>query len=171
MSRLRLLAREDAPVTVRPLYRADGEASPLLRALAHAPDLLETLWPLVLYTSDDGALDLPTKELIVVRVSQLHGSAYCLSEHVPYALELGVPEEHVAAACDTAPRDVLPPREQALLDWVDAFVRDPAAIDDALVMRLREHLREDQLLELCALVGVTELLNKISLAFDLPPHR
>jgi AhpD family alkylhydroperoxidase len=169
MSRLRLLDRDDAPIAVRALYRPDGSASALLRSLANAPDVLETLWPFVLQTSDEGSLDLATKELVVVRVSQLNRCRYCLASHRPVAIEVGVPAEHVAIVCDEAPLDGLPARDRAIIDWVDAFVLDPGAIDDDLVARVLGHLRDDQLIELCALIGATELLNKYCTAFDIPP--
>ena len=169
MSRLRLLDRDDAPIAVRPLYRPDGSASALLRSLANAPDVLETLWPFVLQTSDEGSLDLRTKELVVVRVSRLNNCRYCLASHRPVAVEVGVPERHVAIVCDEAPLDDLPARERAIVDWIDAFVLEPAGISDSLVARLLDHMRDDQLIELCALIGATEFLNKYCTAFEIPP--
>ncbi len=71
----------------------------------------------------ESAVDLPTKELVVVRVSQLNGCRYCLAAHRPIALEAGVPAQHVEAACDGAPLDSLPARERAVVAWVDQVVR------------------------------------------------
>ena len=168
MSRVRLLARDEAPPLARGWYRADGTASALLRSLANAPDVLETLWPFVLQTSDEGSIDLAMKELVVVRVSRLNRCRYCLASHRPAAIEVGVPAEQVAIVCDEAPLDGLPPRERAIVEWVDAFVLDPAGITDELVAGVLDYLRDDQLIELSALIGATEFLNKYCIAFDLP---
>ena len=169
MSRVRLLERDEAPVHARAIYAADGSASPLKRSLANAPDLLETLLPFLGQIFDEGAVDLATKELVVVRVSQLNGCRYCLAAHRPLALESGVVPEHLAAACNEAPTTGLPEREHAILEWVDRYVTDPHAIDDDLVARLLDHVRDDQLIELSLLIGATQLLNQYCTAFQVPP--
>lgn len=169
MSRLRLLERDDAPLHARAIYAPDGSASALKRALANAPDLLETLLPFLGQIFDEGSVDLATKELVVVRVSKLNGCRYCLASHRPIALDVGVPDDQVAAVCDELPADALPPRERAIVEWVDAYVLGPAGIGDELVARVLDHLRDDQLVELAILVGATELLNGFCTAFDVPP--
>lgn len=168
MSRLRLLERDEAPLGARTIYAADGTASALERSLANAPDLLETLLPFLGQIFAEGAVDLATKELVVVRVSRLNACAYCLASHRPIALDAGVPEQHVAAICDEEPLGALPERERTIVEWVDAYVLDPAGISDELVARVLDHLRDDQLVELAVLIGATELLNHYCTAFDIP---
>ena len=169
MNRVRLLERDEAPLLARGIYAADGSASPLKRSLANAPDLLETLLPFLGQVYGEGSVDLVTKELVVVRVSQLNGCRYCLSSHRPIALEVGVPDTHIAAICDELPLSGLPDRERTIVEWVDAYVLNPAGITDGLVARMLDYLRDDQLVELAVLVGATELLNKYCTAFDIPP--
>jgi AhpD family alkylhydroperoxidase len=169
MSRLRLLDRDEAPLPARGIYAADGSASALKRSLANAPDLLETLLPFLGQVFGEGSVDLVTKELVVLRVSQLNGCRYCLAAHRPIALDVGVHPEHVAAACDELPLTGLPERTRLLLSWVDAYVLDPGGIEDELVARLLDDLRADQLVELGLLIGATELLNKYCSAFEIPP--
>src|SRR5919109_2974424 len=108
MSRLRLLARDEAPLLARPSYADDGSASPLKRALANAPDQLETFLPFLAQIFGDGAVGLATKELVVVRVSHLNACRYCLAAHRPLALECGVPPAQLAAICDEVPLESLP---------------------------------------------------------------
>lgn len=169
MSRLRLLQRDEAPLPARTIYAADGSASPLKRSLANAPDLLETLLPFLGQIYDEGAVDLATKELVVVRVSQLNACRYCLAAHRPLALASGVGEEQLAAVCDEIPLEVLAERERTIIEWADYYVLDPAGITDELVARVLDHLRDDQLVELALLIGATQLLNHFCTAFDIPP--
>jgi AhpD family alkylhydroperoxidase len=169
MSRVRLLAQDEAPLSARAVYAPDGSASPLKRALANAPDLLETLLPFLGQIYDEGAVDLATKELVVVRVSQLNRCRYCIASHRPIALDAGVPAPHVAAVCDEASLDSLPERERTLVAWVDAYVLDPRGITDELVAQALDHVRDDQLVELSILIGATQLLNSFCTAFDVPP--
>ncbi len=169
MSRLRLLECDEAPLLARGIYSPEGEASALMRSLANAPDLLETLVPFMGQINDEGSVDLATKELVVVRVSKLNNCRYCLTSHRPIAIEVGVPAAQVAAICDEAPLDTLPPRERTIVEWVDAYVLDAAGISDELAARVLDVLRDDQLVELTLLAGATEMLNKYCTAFDIPP--
>jgi AhpD family alkylhydroperoxidase len=169
VSRLRLLARDDAPLLARSVYADDGAATPLMRALANAPDQLETLVPFITQTSDPGAVDLATKELVVLRISHLNACPYCLAAHRRLAVESGVGVEEAAALCNEAPLDKLGERERTLVEWVDRYVLDPHAIDDDLVARVLDYFRDDQLIEIALLAGATELLNKFCIAFDVPP--
>ncbi|MDQ2981097.1 MAG: carboxymuconolactone decarboxylase family protein [Actinomycetota bacterium] len=169
MSRIPLLAADEAPLLSRGWYGTDGRASPLTRSLATAPDLLETLMPFLGQVMGEGAVDLATKELVIVRVSQLNGCRYCLAVHRPLAAEAGVPAFQLAAVCAEEPVDVLAPRERALVAWIDALTLDPRRIDDELVASTLDHLREDQLVELTVLAGAITMLNQYCTALDLPP--
>jgi 4-carboxymuconolactone decarboxylase len=169
VSRLRLLARDEAPLLARAAYAEDGSASPLKRALANAPDQLETLLPFLGQIYGEGAVDLRTKELVVVRVSHLNRCRYCLAAHRPLALEAGVDADELAAACGDAPLEGLPARERTLLEWVDRYVLDPGGVTDELVARALDHFRDDELIELALLAGATQLLNHFCTAFDIPP--
>jgi uncharacterized peroxidase-related enzyme len=151
------------------LYRDDGGASPLTRSLASAPDVLETLMPFLGQIMGESSLDLATKELVTVRVSQLNGCRYCLAAHRPVALEAGVPPEQLAAVCDHSSLDELPERERAIVDWVDRVTTDPAAVDDHLLARALDWVREDELIELTLLAGTIGMLNRYCTAFDIPP--
>lgn len=164
-----LLHREEAPPLARVWYRADGSASPLLRSLASAPDLLETLMPWLDQIMGESSIDLATKELVVVRVSHLSGCRYCLAAHAPAALDAGLSEDHVEAVCDRAPLETLPPRERALVSWVDQVTLEPAGVTDELWAQTLEHVREDELIELTLLAGATRMLNQYCTALDLPP--
>jgi AhpD family alkylhydroperoxidase len=171
LSRIPLLDREVAPILARGYYRADGSASALTRSLASAPDLMETLMPFLGAIMGESAVDLPTKELVIVRVSQLNGCRYCLAAHRPAALDAGVPEERVAALCDEAPLDGLPERERAIVAWVDQVTLDASGVTDELVARTLDWMREDQLVELTVLAGTITMLNQYCSAFDIPPPR
>jgi AhpD family alkylhydroperoxidase len=169
LSRVPLLGHEDAPPLARAWYRSDGSASPLTRSLANAPDLMETLMPFLGQVMAEGSIDLPTKELVIVRVSQLNGCSYCLAAHRPIAVESGVPVDQVDAVCDLAPLATLPQRARAIVAFVDQVVRDAGGVTDALVARTLEYVRDDQLIELTVLAGAITLLNQYCTAFDVPP--
>jgi AhpD family alkylhydroperoxidase len=169
MSRVRLLERDEAPLTAQHLYRDDGSASALTRSLVNAPDVLETLMPFLAQIYAPGSVDLATKELVIVRVSQLNLCRYCLAAHRPLALEASVPAAQVAAVCDEAGLDELPDRERTLVAWIDRYVLDPGGMDDELTARVLDYVRDDQLIEIALVAGATQLLNHYCTAFAIPP--
>ncbi len=117
----------------------------------------------------ESSIDLRSKELAIVRVSQLNGCRYCLAAHRPVAREAGVPNEQLAAACNDISLEALPPRERAIIDWVDRQTLDPGGIDEELLAGVLRHLRRDQLIELTLLAGTITMLNQYCTAFQIPP--
>jgi AhpD family alkylhydroperoxidase len=130
---------------------------------------METLMPFLGAIMGESSLDLATKELVIVRVSQLNRCRYCLAAHRPAAIEAGVPREHVEAICDAGPLDVLPPRERAIVAWVNQVMLDAGGATDELAARTLEHMRHDQLIELTVLAGAITMLNQYCTALDIPP--
>lgn len=169
MARVRLLTRDDVPLTVRHLFPPDVGVSSLRRSLATAPDLLAVFIPFLGHVCGPTSIDLATKELVTVRVSQLNACNYCLSVHRPAALAAGVSGAELAVICDEAPLAELGERERTLVEWVDRYTLAPSAMDDELVARMLDHFRDDQLIELAFVAGITQLLNHYCTAFEIPP--
>jgi AhpD family alkylhydroperoxidase len=117
---------------------------------------------------DESSIDLATKELVILRVSQLNECAYCLAAHRPLALAAGLSEETVARVCSSDATN-LTPREGAVLLWVDQVTLDPHGVTDELTAAMLDHVRDDQLIELTLLAGAISMLNAYCAALDIPP--
>jgi AhpD family alkylhydroperoxidase len=166
--RLPLLAASEAPPLARRWYGHDGVASPLTRSLAAAPDVMETALPFLADVLGESALDLATKELVIMRVSHLNGCRYCIGAHRGAAEAAGIAGERLAAVLGDAPLDVLTPRERTILAWVDTVTLDPAAASDELAGDVVRLVRDDGLVELTLLAGAVGMLNRYCTALDLP---
>ena len=59
---------------------------------------------------------------------------------------------------------------RTLVEWVDRYALDPAGMDDELVARMLDHLRDDQVIELASVAG-DAALNHYCTAFAIPPPR
>lgn len=118
---------------------------------------------------DESSIDLATKELVIMRVSQLNGCAYCLAAHRPVAVDAGVPDDQLAAVCDLGELDALPLRELAIVTWVDQVTRDARGVSDGLIASTLDHVRDHELIELTVLAGAITMLNQYCTAFQIPP--
>jgi AhpD family alkylhydroperoxidase len=130
---------------------------------------METLMPFLGAIMGESSLDLATKELVIVRVSQLNGCRYCMAAHRPAALDAGLPPPVVEVICGEATLETLPERERDLVTWVDQVTLDAGGVTDELVAQTLAHVREDQLIELTLLAGVITMLNQYCTALAIPP--
>jgi AhpD family alkylhydroperoxidase len=163
-----LLDAEQAPIVARPLY-AGGDPGPIVGALAHVPELLEAALPFIGQALAPGAVDARTKEIAILRTSALLGCRYCTDTHSVVARDAGLALAEVRALRGEAPRDVFAdPREQALLDWVDAVALGPGAPSEAVTLALRAQFAAYEIVDLTLTVGATLMLNRFATALALP---
>jgi len=116
-----LIDARQAPLLARPYYGNDGSASPLTRALAQVPELLDVTLAFVGRVYGETSIDLRTKEIAILRVSARSGCRYCVDTHTVAAWDAGLGIEETAGLCAT-PRG-LSDREAALGGVVRRAVR------------------------------------------------
>jgi AhpD family alkylhydroperoxidase len=163
-----LLDAQRAPITAQPLYER-GDPGPLVTSLAQVPELLEVALPFVGGALGPGVVDLRTKEIVILRTSVLLACRYCTQTHTVVALDAGLRADEVRALRGEG--DVAAfsePREQTLIDWVDAVAVGPGAPPAALVAALRERFADHQIVDLTMTVGATVMLNRYATALALP---
>jgi AhpD family alkylhydroperoxidase len=166
MSRVTLVGADQAPLLARPYYPEQGQASPIVRALAQVPELLEVAMPFIARVFGPTSIDLRTKEIVVLRVSALNGCRYCVDTHTVAAWDAGLTQSETAALRGTAAG--FHAAEEALVAFCDAFCNAPAPVPDHVTRRLRSHFAEHEVVELSLLAGATAMLNRFCTALELP---
>jgi AhpD family alkylhydroperoxidase len=166
LSRVELIEASQAPLLARPYYGEDGAASPLTRALAQVPELLEVTLAFVARVYGETSIDLRTKELAILRVSARSGCRYCIDTHTVAAWDAGMSAEDTAGICDTP--SGLSERASALVAWCDALCAAPEPVPDAVSERMRRHFPEHEIVELTLVAGATLMLNRFCTALELP---
>lgn len=118
-----------------------------------------------------GVLPRREAEIVILRVAHLTGSAYEAGHHERIGRRFGVTDADVARL-RRFPEDGAgwSPREAAILAAVEELHRD-RDLSDAAWERLRGHLDERELIELCMLVGHYEMLATTIAALRLQPER
>ena len=156
----------------------------LLRALGlrRAPSASARLWAraprpfaafLALYRAVDRAgspLEARLRALVMVRVSQVNGCAFCADLTGARALARGATPAHLDALPHHAVSALFTARERAALALADAVTPAGGAVPPALRQALRAAFDEDAIVELVALIAFQGLSSTFNAALDVPPE-
>lgn len=169
MSHVSLVDASRAPLLARPYFET-GDPGPIVRALAHVPELLEVTIPFVSSALSPSAIGFRTKELVILRASALQGCRYCTQTHAAVALEAGLETRQIRALMQlgSAASGFGNSAERALIEWVEAVVgreREPGA---EAMSDMKRHFAEAEIVELSLLAGATVMLNIFCTTLDLP---
>jgi alkylhydroperoxidase family enzyme len=108
------------------------------------------------------ALDPTTTELVRLRGARQHNCRLCQSRRAVDAISAGA-DEATFAAVDHYEESDLPEATKAALALTDAIIWTPTAIPDEVVARAREHLTDEQTIEV-VLDVIRNATNKIAVA-------
>jgi alkylhydroperoxidase family enzyme len=128
---------------------ATGTPGDWWTVFALVPDVLEhAVRGFGLYRSPDRKLDPLLRELGQTRAGWLRGSQFVFSQHCKALRALEVSEERIAALPSWGASDLFSPIERAVLSYTDSLVTGGGRVDDGTFEVLREHLSDEEILEL-----------------------
>jgi len=115
----------------------------------------------------DGTLEPKLCQLVLMRVSQINGCAYCLDMHSKDARAAGETEQrlYVLPAWREAP--FYSERERAALAWAEALTTLPArdqSVPDSLYEEASAQFDEKELVDLTLLVTMINTWNRLNIA-------
>ncbi|MGQ4659579.1 carboxymuconolactone decarboxylase family protein [Lysobacter sp. F6437] len=113
-----------------------------------------------------GRLEPALIELVLMRVSQINGCAYCLDMHSKDARAAGETEQRLYMLPAWRETKVYSEREQIALAWAEELTElaSHEAVSDALYERARQHFEEVELVDLTMLVVAINGFNRINIA-------
>ncbi len=172
MPRLRQVPRAEAPPDVQRMYgllfgdrdpvaepgTATGTPGNWWTVVALVPDVFRHgVAGFGLYRSDRRKLDPRLRELGQTRAGFARGSQFVFSQHCKSMRSVGFGEEHLAAIPAWSTSDVFSPVERAVLAYTDELVLQGGRVQDATFDALRDHLSEEEILELTYITLTYEL--------------
>ncbi len=167
-ARIRLVDSIDAPILARPWFATEGETSPIIRALAQVPELLPATMPFLGAVLGASAIDLRTKELVILRVSSVRGCCYCVGAHRLAAADAGVTARESGALCGQLPlEEAFGEATVELLRLVDETVGG-GDVPDRVVAAVRRRLGDHGVVEVVLLAATTLMLNRFCTTLRLP---
>ena len=127
---------------------------------------LQPLLALNKQVHDSGRLEPELVHLVLMRVSQINGCAFCLDMHSKDARAAGETEQRLYLLSAWRETTLYSEREQVALAWAEELTQleSHAAVSDALYERARKAFDEDALVDLTLLVVAINGWNRINVA-------
>lgn len=173
MPRLRQVARADATSpTVTLLYdmlfedrdpvaepgTATGTPGDWWTVFALVPEVFEhAVAGFALYQNPERILDPQLRELGQTRTGWARGSQFVFSQHCKSCRGVGISEEKIEAIPSWTTADCWSPVERAVLAYTDALVYDGGRVPDGVFEALREHLSDEEILELTYITALYDM--------------
>lgn len=113
-----------------------------------------------------GRLEYALIQLVLMRVSQINGCAFCLDMHSKDARAAGETEQRLYVLPAWRETKLYSDRERIALAWAEELteLRSHDAVSDALYEQARQHFDEDALVDLTLLVVTINSWNRINIA-------
>ena len=113
-----------------------------------------------------GRLEPALIELVLMRVSQINGCAFCLDMHSKDARAAGETEQRLYVLPAWRETKLFSERERIALAWAEELTELAShdAVSDALYEQARLHFEEDALVDLSLLVATINGWNRINIA-------
>lgn len=128
---------------------SDGTPGNWWTVAALVPDILEhAVQGFGLYQSERRLLSPVLRELAQSRVGWAAGSQFVFSQHCKSLRAIGVSEERIAAVPAWAVATCFDDAERAVLAYTDCLALDHGRVPDGVFGVLKEHLSDEQILEL-----------------------
>jgi alkylhydroperoxidase family enzyme len=190
MPRLRQVSRAEAPADVRTVYdmlfggrdpvaepgTATGTPGNWWTVFALVPDCFRhAVAGFAFYRSAARKLDPRLRELGQARAGFLRESQFVFSQHCKASREVGLAEEKIQAIPAWSISDAFTPIERAVLGYTDELVLQNGRVQDATFAKLKQHLSDEEILELTYITALYEMhaimTRALRLEYDDVPER
>ena len=138
----------------------------MLGTLAHHPELARAYHTFNGYILFASTLTPRQRELLVLRVAAVRGSAYEWEQHAVLAGDVGLDDDELARIALGPDAPGWPALDAAMVRAVDELIGD-GRIGDATWVELAAELDEQQLMDLVFTVGAYEVLAMALRSFDV----
>jgi uncharacterized peroxidase-related enzyme len=173
MPRISRLNRSEVSPELREAYdkflRDRGNVPYFFRTLAHRPEIFRTATAHMQAVLNTGTLPTRLKELVVVRTSQINGTAYCLASHTAISLRLGTTPEQIEALKNWRESVLFNEAEKEALHLAEAMTTDSLHYSDEEMARLRRFYSEGEVVELMAAIGLFNYFNRFNNLLRMEP--
>lgn len=182
MPRLRQVARSEAGSLASRMYdllfpgrdpvvepgTSTGTPGNWWTVFALVPDCLEhAVNGFRFYRDPQRKLNPQLRELGQTRAGFTRGSRFVFSQHCKSCRSVGLAEEKILAIAHWQVSEVFTPLERAVLAYTDALVLEGGRVQDGLFDILKQHLSDEEILELTYITALYDMHAVMSRALRL----
>ncbi len=170
-ARIPLLERHSASPDAQKIYdallAARGVVPNMFKVLGYRPEIAQGVAGFLKPLLSDGALPGFYKELIAIRISQHHKSAYATRAHSISARQKGATEQQIESVANF---EAGPYTEKEKLGFrlADRLHRGPDAIDDTFYASLKPGFTDPELIELFLTAAAFEMFPRFIDGLRIP---
>jgi AhpD family alkylhydroperoxidase len=170
-SRIPLLERDSASPDAQKIYdallAARGVVPNMFKILGYRPEIAQGVAGFLKPLLADGALPGFYKELVAIRVSQHHHSAYAVRAHSISARQKGASEPQIEAVAnfETGPYNE---KEKLGFRLADRLHHGPAGVDDDFYTALKSSFTDPELIELFLTAAAFEMFPRFIDGLRIP---
>ncbi len=114
-------------------------------------------------------LEQPMIELVLLRVSQINGCAYCIDMHSKDARAGGETEQRLYLVAGWREASLYSERERAALAWAEAVTKlGEHGVSDEVYEQAHAVFSEQELVNLTLVVGLINTWNRLNVSFRTP---
>jgi AhpD family alkylhydroperoxidase len=134
-----------------------------------APEAVKRMAHLNAYLHD-ASIETGLRHLVLLRVSQINGCAYCVDLHTHEALRDGEKAQRLHLLVVWRETDLFTPREKAALAYAESVTRVAEThVPDADYEEAARHFNERELVDLTLLIATMNAWNRVAISFRRPP--
>lgn len=146
------------PVTARVYEKTEARFQMVLnifKITGNAPEIAEKMWEIFFDILQDGQIPWVTKELLILKATQMGDCLYCVTQHEAVSSRLGISPEKQADIVGFRYQDSphFTEAEVAILDLCSHMVVDPGGIPAEVWDRVKAHYDDGQIVEIVATIG------------------
>jgi 4-carboxymuconolactone decarboxylase len=134
---------------------ARGSGIEPIEIWAHQPKMLSGMGKMEGAVRKGSSVDERLKMLIEAKGAAMIGCEYCLDLGSAICRRSGLADEELIDLLCYRESDHFSEREKVALDYTVAVMRTPVDVSDELFARLKEHFSDEQVVEITALLMVT----------------
>jgi len=139
-----------------------------LKYWAVAPEAVKRMMHLNAYLQAS-SIEAGLRHLVLLRVSQINGCAYCVDLHTYEALRDGENAQRLHCLTVWQEANLFTPRERAALAYAESITRVAEThVPDADYIETARHFGETELVDLTLMISTMNAWNRMSISFRRP---
>lgn len=166
---VRLATIEDVKEETKKIYEqfmsAGKKVPKWITVMANCEDILLGFFMMFKATMDDAPLPAILKWKVGKAVSELNNCEFCIDVANAQLRQFGLGDHEIAEVLETNDE-----RERVALDFAKAATEKAYDIDHALIEQVKKHFNDTELVELTAVIGLFNYINRFNDALAVLPE-